>query len=95
MRLLISVCCRQIIEVITIPKTDNEISILGRDKEKIGVRGINLRRPYTPNFSSTPARIMEPAIGASTWALGSQRCIRNIGSLAKNAAINDNVVRSG
>ena len=24
-------------------------------------------KPYPPNFSSTPARIIEPAVGASTW----------------------------
>lgn len=29
--------------------------------------------PYPPSFSKTAARIIEPAIGASTWALGSQR----------------------
>src|SRR4030042_1447803 len=28
------------------------------------------RRPYAPNFSSTPARITEPAVGASTWGAG-------------------------
>lgn len=29
--------------------------------------------PYPPSFSRIAARTMEPAIGASTWALGSQR----------------------
>ena len=29
--------------------------------------------PYPPSFSRTAARTMEPAMGASTWALGSQR----------------------
>jgi hypothetical protein len=29
--------------------------------------------PYPPNFSRIAARTMDPAIGASTWALGSQR----------------------
>lgn len=29
--------------------------------------------PYPPNFRSIAARIMDPAIGASTCALGSQR----------------------
>lgn len=28
---------------------------------------------------------MEPATGASTWALGSQRCTVNIGSLTRKA----------
>lgn len=30
--------------------------------------------PYPPSFSSRAASSMEPAIGASTWALGSHRC---------------------
>lgn len=29
--------------------------------------------PYPPSLRSRAARSMEPAIGASTWALGSQR----------------------
>lgn len=29
--------------------------------------------PYPPNFSRIAARTMEPAMGASTCALGSQR----------------------
>ena len=29
--------------------------------------------PCPPSFSRIAARTMEPAIGASTWALGSQR----------------------
>ena len=29
--------------------------------------------PYPPSFSRIAARTMEPAMGASTWALGSQR----------------------
>ena len=29
--------------------------------------------PYPPSFSKTAARTMEPAMGASTWVLGSQR----------------------
>lgn len=30
--------------------------------------------PYPPSFSSTAARTMDPAMGASTWALGSHKC---------------------
>jgi hypothetical protein len=30
---------------------------------------------------------MDPAIGASTWALGNHRCTENIGSLTKNPPI--------
>jgi len=29
--------------------------------------------PYPPNLSRILARIIEPAVGASTWALGSHR----------------------
>ena len=28
------------------------------------------RSPYAPSFKRTPARIIDPATGASTWALG-------------------------
>ena len=39
-----------------------------------GFRSIVIHRvPYPPSFSRTAARTMEPAMGASTWALGSQR----------------------
>lgn len=29
--------------------------------------------PYPPSFSKIAARIMDPAIGASTWAFGSHK----------------------
>lgn len=29
--------------------------------------------PYPPSFSRMAAKIIDPAIGASTWALGSHR----------------------
>lgn len=44
------------------------------------------RRPYLPSFSRIAARIIEPATGASTWALGSHKCSRNKGILAIKAA---------
>lgn len=31
-------------------------------------------RPYPPSLRRRAASNMDPAIGASTWALGSQRC---------------------
>lgn len=43
--------------------------------------------PYPPSFKRMAASTMDPAIGASTWALGSQRCIVNMGSLTKNPLI--------
>jgi len=36
----------------------------------IGIK--NLITPYVPNFSKTPAKITEPAVGASTCASGNQ-----------------------
>lgn len=45
------------------------------------------KMPKLPSFKRTPARTMEPATGASTWALGNQRCVKNIGVLTRKAAI--------
>lgn len=42
-------------------------------------------RPYPPSFKSTPAKIMDPLTGASTWALGSHKCTINMGIFTKNA----------
>lgn len=39
--------------------------------------------PYPPNFSNTPAKIIEPPTGASTWALGNHWWKKNIGNLTK------------
>ena len=41
----------------------------------------NLRNPYVPIFRRTAARITDPAVGASTWASGSQVWKGNIGTL--------------
>jgi len=46
------------------------------------------RNPYVPIFSSTPARITEPAVGASVWASGSQVCSGKSGTLTAKAAKN-------
>ncbi len=43
--------------------------------------------PYPPSFSKIAARIMDPAIGASTWALGSQRWTPYKGILTLKAMI--------
>lgn len=43
--------------------------------------------PYPPSFSNTAAKIIEPATGASTCALGSQRWTVNMGNFTKNAII--------
>src|SRR5450759_4754558 len=46
----------------------------------------NVKRtnPYVPIFSKTPARMTEPAVGASTCASGSQVWNGNIGTLMAN-----------
>src|SRR3979490_2506847 len=46
------------------------------------------RKPYPPIFRKTPARITEPAVGASTCASGSQVCTGHIGTLTANEAKN-------
>ena len=46
------------------------------------------RKPYVPIFSRMPARITDPAVGASTWASGSQVCSGNNGTLMANARKN-------
>lgn len=42
--------------------------------------------PYPPSFSRTPAKTMDPATGASTWALGSHRCPKYTGNFTKKAS---------
>src|SRR5512135_725859 len=44
----------------------------------------NRRNPYVPIFRRTPARITEPAVGASTCASGSHVWNGNIGTLIAN-----------
>src|SRR5664279_4560516 len=45
-------------------------------------------RPYAPSLSRTPARITEPAVGASVWASGSHVWNGNIGTLMAKARKN-------
>jgi len=40
------------------------------------------------------ARIIEPATGASTWALASHKCTQNIGSFPKNANTKRRVIKT-
>ena len=42
--------------------------------------------PNVPIFSITPARMIDPAAGASVWASGSQVCSGQIGTLMANAS---------
>jgi hypothetical protein len=32
----------------------------------------NLKNPWVPNFEGIPAKMTDPAVGASTWASGNQ-----------------------
>lgn len=43
--------------------------------------------PYPPNFRRIAAKIIDPATGASTWALGNQRCREYKGIFVKKARI--------
>lgn len=43
--------------------------------------------PNPPSFNKIAARSMDPKTGASTWALGSHRCIVYIGNFTKNTSI--------
>lgn len=45
------------------------------------------KSPYLPNLRRILARIIDPATGASTWALGSHRCIVYIGILIRKASV--------
>jgi ABC-type phosphate transport system permease subunit len=55
----------------------------------VKIRDIRIN-PYVPSLSRTPARIIEPATGASTWALGSQRWRENMGIFTRKAKIKIN-----
>lgn len=48
--------------------------------------------PYPPSLSSMAASTMEPAIGASTWAFGSQRCRPYRGIFTINAIMHANQI---
>lgn len=43
--------------------------------------------PYPPSLSNTAAKIIDPLTGASTWAFGSHKWTKNIGSFTKKAPI--------
>src|SRR5438034_5357884 len=44
----------------------------------------SFKNPYVPILSRTPAKITEPAVGASTCASGSHVCSGTIGTLMAN-----------
>ncbi len=44
------------------------------------------KKPYAPILMRMPARMTEPAVGASVWASGSQVCTGHMGTLTAKAA---------
>ena len=68
-----SVCRRQIELVIIMPHSDRRMNGYAIDLV-IGSKIMEIRIiPYPPSFNKMAARIMDPAIGASTWAFGSHK----------------------
>ena len=62
------------------------VTILWRAAASCGSSGREKRmKPYVPIFSKTPARMTEPAVGASVCASGSQVWNGNIGTLIAKA----------
>ena len=52
-----------------------------------GKSGIeNRKNPYVPSFKRIPAKITEPAVGASTCASGNHICIGTIGTFTAKEA---------
>ena len=49
--------------------------------------------PTPPSFRRAPAKIIEPKVGASTCAIGNQKCRPYTGSLTANA-VNTTKVKS-
>lgn len=83
----ISVCRRQIILVIIAPHRETLINI-GLTRLLIEKNIEDIRsRPYLPSFKRTAARIMDPATGASTCALGNHKWVIYIGIFTINAII--------
>jgi hypothetical protein len=51
-----------------------------------GINKVDIRsKPYPPSFKRIAARIIDPATGASTCALGSHRWVKKRGSFTINA----------
>jgi hypothetical protein len=80
--------CRIQINLVAIAPVIDRLINIDDDIETIFWNMIDIRaRPYPPSFSKIAASTIDPAIGASTWALGNQRCVENIGNLTRNPII--------
>jgi hypothetical protein len=76
----------QINLVATAPHNEILISIDEFNIHNFGNNWIIRANPYPPNFSKIAAKIIDPAIGASTWAFGNHKWTENIGNFTKNPA---------
>lgn len=65
-----------------------EIEMIRFVRYLLVINGVTRIKPYPPNFNKIEAKIIDPTTGASTWAFGSHKCPRKIGSLIKKASIN-------
>lgn len=68
-----SVCREHNIAENRIPNVEKIIRGAVRECSESGMRVLIRKIPYPPSLSKVPARIMDPAMGASTCAFGSQR----------------------
>lgn len=77
--------CRIQINLVAIAPVIERLINNEDDTDTIFWNKIDIRaRPYPPSFSKIAASTIDPAIGASTWALGNHRWVENIGNLTKN-----------
>ena len=87
MSAFMSVCRTQISLVAKAPQM--QIIMMGVVDVLVGYEKISLKRtsPYPPSFRRIAAKIIDPAMGASTCAFGSHRWVPYIGSFARKATI--------
>lgn len=69
-----SVCCRQVKLARVAPQRDRTTNGRNMSVFRAGRVWAIRMMPYPPSFSRIAARTIDPAIGASTWALGSHKC---------------------
>lgn len=81
-------CRTQIKLVIIPPQRVREIIVNFRDACGGPIMDRIRIIPYPPSFKRIAAKIIDPATGASTWAFGSHKWVKNIGSFTINARFN-------
>lgn len=78
--------CRKHIILVNAPPINENTKIKMENVQNLKQNTCIIRSiPYPPSLSSTPARTIEPATGASTCALGSHKCSEKIGVFTRNA----------